>query len=210
MTLKNQDLIYNNLPSRFRREDREALLYRFLEFSGATLDLWDALYEQFFASINPETASEAFIDFWLDRLFDWQFFPHLFTLGQKRALYANFARHLARRGTARGIELWLRDFGCHAKVWLREEFLDEMYFGEPGWTVSGPLLVVVELMSLDDWNSHDLGVIDECFLDESSFIGEPPIRLTPKEIETLLKFVTPVGQQMIVVPRRYEPLSSEE
>ncbi len=183
---------------------------RFFTYFGETCDAWDALYAEFFENIAPETADEAFIDFWLDRLFDWQFFPRLFTSNQKRTLYANFARHLARRGTARGIELWMNDFGANVRVWLREDFFDNAFFGEPGFTVSGPLLIVVELMSLDDWNSHDQGTFDESFLDESTYAGEPPVRLTPAEIETLLRFFLPSGQQMIVVPRRYEAFTADE
>jgi phage tail-like protein len=206
----NLELLLSNVPSRYRREDDPTnggtdFLRRFFSFFGETADEFDQLHKEFFEKIAPATAPEAYIDFWLDRLFDWQFFPRLFTLNQKRTLYANFAQHLARRGTARGIELWMRDFGANVKVWLREDFLGEMYLGEPGYTVSGPLLIVVELISLVDWNSHDQGTINDCFLGESAFVGEPPVRLTPAEIETLLRFMLPTGQQIIVVPRRYEP-----
>lgn len=126
MPFENSKFLISNLPQRFRDGDRlTTFLQRMIGFFGDELDGWDALHENFFENIQPETAPEAFINFWLDRLFDWQYFPKNFTLAQKRTLYANFARHLARRGTKRGIELWLRDFGANAIVWLRHEFYND-------------------------------------------------------------------------------------
>lgn len=204
MSFSNLDYLYASLPARYRREDKDLFLKRFLQFFGTTLDDWDAQFEAFHANVNPETAPENFLDFWLDRLFGWSWFPAHFTLRQKRALYANFAGHLARRGTRRGIELWLRDFGAIAAIWLREDFLGETYLGEGGYTVSQPLLVVVEIIALLDWNSQDQGTLDDCFLGESSFVGEPPARLNDLEIERLLRFSQPIGQAIVVADRRYD------
>ncbi|HEX8565420.1 MAG TPA: hypothetical protein VF648_07085 [Pyrinomonadaceae bacterium] len=205
MPFSNRDYLYNNLPSRFRRDDADGILYRFLEFFGETTDNWDALYEAFFENIAPETASEPFIDFWLDRLFGWRYFPKNFTLAQKRTLYANFARHLAQRGTKNGIELWLRDFGIHANVWLRQEFYDDFFYGEPLWSVDAPLFILVEIISLKDWASTDIDSWGDSFWDDGMFMGEPEPRLTETEIETLLRFFLPVGQEMIFTWRQYEP-----
>lgn len=202
---KNQDYLYENLPARYRREDTEQFLYRFLEFFGETADGFDALHAEFFENISPETASEEFIDFWLFSLFGWRYFPKNFTLSQKRVLYANFARHLARRGTKKGIELWLRDFGAHAVVWLREEFYDDSFYGEPAWSVDGPLFVLVEIISLKDWESIDVDSWNDSFWDDGSYFGSPEARLTEDEIETLLRFFLPVGQEMIFVWRQYDP-----
>jgi phage tail-like protein len=204
MPFSNTEYLYKNLQSRYRREDEELSLKRFLQFFGTTLDEWDEKYDSFFENINPETASEAFIDFWLDRLFGWSWFPKNFTLAQKRTLYANFASHLARRGTKKGIELWLKDFGANAVVWLKQEFYDDFFYGEPHWSVDGPLFVLVEIISLKDWGSQDIETWEESFYDDGFYMGEPEARLTENEIETLLRFMLPVGQEMIFIWRQYE------
>lgn len=201
----NLDYLYDHLPARYRREDKTLFLKRFLQFFGGTLDEWDEKFEQFFNSINPETATEEFIDFWLASLFGWSWFPKNFTLQQKRTLYANFASHLARRGTARGIELWLKDFGANAIVGMREGFWDDEFYGEPAaWTVDQPLALVVEIISLKDWESRDLGTMDEDFWDDACYWGDGEPRLTDREIEILLKFVQPAAQEIKVTWRRYE------
>jgi phage tail-like protein len=199
MSFSNQDYFYSHLPSRYRREDKELFLKRFWQFFGATLDEWDADYIEFYSQINPFTADEVFVDWWLQVLFEWSWFPAKFTLPAKRNLYANMARHFARRGTPRGIELWLNDFGAIARVFTRETFWDDSFFGEGGWEVAQPLVVLVEIIALKDWGNYDLGAWDDSFWEDSTVFGAPEIRLTDVEIETLLRFVQPHGQEIFVV-----------
>ena len=202
MPFSNQEFFYNHLPARFRREDSDLFLKRFLQFSGETLDGWDRTFVEFSSQINPQTATEEFINWWLQVLFGWSYFPNKFTLAEKRNLYGNMARHFGRRGTARGIELWLLDFGAVAQVSTRSEFLDDSFFGEPGWEVQEPLIILVEIISLLDWGNYDLGAFDDSFIGDDFLTDGTSPRLTNEEIEILLRFVQPVSQEIFVIWRR--------
>lgn len=198
MQLSNQEYLYSHLPARFRREDKDLFLKRFLQFFGETLDVWDEQYESFSANINPATASEIWIEFWLDALFGWSYFPKGFTLSQKRILYANFAGHLARRGTARGIELWLKDFGITARVYHNEEFCEEFYFTEDFWMMDTPLVSIIEIYSGFNRKSNDIGTFDDSIIEDTLFFGLNEQVVTNIEIESMLRFVQPFGQQFYV------------
>jgi hypothetical protein len=110
-SFSNLEYLYNHLPARFRREDRELFLKRYLQFFGETLDEWDETYLSFFERINPQTAGEEWVEFWLRELFGWSWFPYWFTVTDKRRLYHRagpHARAALRRVCLRRI-LFFRD-----------------------------------------------------------------------------------------------------
>lgn len=199
MPFSNLDHLYNNLPSRFRRDDKELFLKRYLQFFGETLDEWDEKFDSFFESINPDSASEEWIEFWLEILFGWSWFPAWFTVVEKRRLYRNFAKHLARRGTRRGIELWLADFGIIARVHTRMIPWGEFVYGETYFAVSEPLHILVEILFLQsaqmDLHSWGEGAWGEFYY------TEPKPLFTEREIIELLKFVQPHSQEITIVWR---------
>lgn len=199
MPLNNLEYLYNHLPARFRREDKELFLKRFLQVFGTTLDDWDTAFDAFFEQINSETADEKWIEFWLRELFGWSWFPHWFTVAEKRRLYGNFARHLARRGTARGIELWLLDFGIVAKVHTRSSPWGEFVWGETHFAIAEPLSLIVEILFVQS-AQQDLHVWGEGAFGEF-FYTEPKPLFTEKEILDLLRYVQPHAQEIIVVWR---------
>lgn len=194
----NQEYLYNHLPARYRREDQELFLKRFLQFFGGTLDGWDSKFESFFENINPETAAEEWIEFWLEALFGWSYFPKGFTLAQKRNLYSNFARHLARRGTPHGIELWLKDFGITSRVYSNACYWEEFYFGEAGWMMDEPLVTIIEIYAGFNLISQDFGTFDDSVIEDTLIFGFNEQIVSSVEIESLLRFVQPFGQAFYV------------
>src|SRR5215813_10770390 len=130
MSFSNLDYLYQHLPARVRRDDADLFLKRFLQFFCETLDEWDQTYENFYQEINPQTASEPFVNWWLWALFGWSWFPKWFTLARKRQLYADFAQHLARRGTPKGIEGFLRAFSVYARHYRAPEYWGQFVWGE--------------------------------------------------------------------------------
>lgn len=193
----NTEYLYQHLPSRFRREDKDLFLKRFLQFFGETLDDYDDTYDTFFENISPETADETWIDFWLENLFGWSWFPAWFTAAEKRNLYANFARHLARRGTRRGIELWLLDFGIVARVHTRPLAWGEFVWNETHFAISEPLNLIVEILFIKSPQA-DLHVWGEGAFGEFFYTDATPL-FTDKEILDLLRFVQPHAQEIIVI-----------
>jgi phage tail-like protein len=208
MSFSNRDYLYNNLPARFRRDDKELFLKRFLQFFGDTLDEWDAKFDAFFENINPDTASAEWIKFWLEALFGWSWFPYWFTLANKRQLYGNFARHLARRGTRRGIELWLLDFGIVARVHTRSLPWGEFVYGETHFAITEPLHLIVEILFLQS-APQDLAVWGEGAFGEF-YYTEPKPLFTEKEILDLIRFVQPHSQEIIVIQRVGETWETDE
>lgn len=199
MSFSNLEYLYNNLPSRYRREDKELFLKRYLQFFGETLNDWDDLFENFFEKINLDSAPEQWIEFWLESLFSWSWFPKWFTVVEKRRLYRNFAGHLARRGTRRGIELWLADFGIIARVHTRMIPWGEFVWGKTSFAVSEPLHVLVEILFLQSAQS-DLHVWGEGAWGEF-FYAEPSPLYTEREIIELLRFVQPHSQEITIIWR---------
>jgi phage tail-like protein len=194
----NQDRIYAHLPARYRREDADLFLKRFLTFAGETMDGWDDLYDGFAGRIDPATAPVEWIEFWLAALFNWAWFPSWFTVDDKRTLYAHFARHLARRGTAEGIRLWLADFGLAARVWTRPAAWCETPWGEPAWSVEHPLGLVIEILHLKDKLNFDASFYGDAAWGECLWT-EPKPTLTPAEIQYLLRFEWPLANDLWVV-----------
>jgi phage tail-like protein len=203
MSFNNLGYLYNHLPARVRRDDDGLFLQRFLQFFGTTLDEWDEVYETFYQEINPETASEEFIDFWLWALFGWSWFPRWFTLARKRQLYADFARHLARRGTKRGIEELLRAFSTYARVSNGPQYWGAFVWGEGGYTITDALGLVVEISHLADEVNKDaqaMGSWGEFAWGEGCF-REVEATLTRREIEDLIRFEWPNGHRVMVAYR---------
>lgn len=192
MSFSNTDYIYNHLPARYRREDKLLLLKRYIQIFGDTFDEWDGKFDAFWESIDPDTASAEWMKFWLNALFGWSFFPWWFTLTDTRRLYRNFARHLGRRGTSRGIELFLRDFGIVARVHKRPVTWGEFVWGETSFSIAQPLHFIIEILSIETPN------MDACFWGEGvwgeSFYSVPRKPLTEKEIIELVRFQQPHAQ----------------
>lgn len=194
----NLEYLYEHLPSRFRREDKDLFLKRYLQFFGNTLDDYDSKFDLFFENINPATAGEIWIEFWLKELFGWSWFPAWFTLADKRNLYANFAKHLARRGTAKGIELWLKDFRLVARVYTRPAFYGEFVWGENVLTTSDPLLVVVEIFYIVPREQTEMSVVGESAIGEAVYTNNYPL-FTNTELGALLRYVQPQAQEILII-----------
>lgn len=196
MPFSNLEYFYQNLPARFRREDKDLFLKRFLQFFGETLDDYDEAFDAFFQNIKPATANAQWIEFWLENLFGWSWFPRWFTLADKRRLYGNFAQHLARRGTRRGIELFLLDFGIVARVHTRPLAWGEFVWGESHFAINEPLRLVVEILFIKS-PPVDLRVWGEGAWGEFYYAAPEPV-LTDKEIFDLIRFQQPNAQEVIV------------
>lgn len=199
MPFSNQEYLYSHLPSRYRREDKELFLKRFLQFFGNTLGEWDDKFDAFFQNINPDTASADWVSFWLEALFGWSWFPRWFTITEKRRLYGNFAQHLARRGTRRGIELWLLDFGIVAKVHTRTLPYGEFVWGESSFAITDPLRLVIEILFLSS-SAQDIHAIGEGAWGEA-YYTEVGVPLTDREIIDLIRYVQPQAQEITVTWR---------
>lgn len=199
--MNNLEYLYEHLPSRFRRDDDGLFLKHFLQFFGETLDDYDELFDTFSENIDPETASATWIDFWLETLFGWSWFPTWFTLADKRQLYGNFARHLGRRGTARGIELFLADFHIVARVHTRQLFLGEFVIGEAVTAVSAPLIIPVEVLSAEPPLPTDVRAVGDVCCEEAFCTDYQPL-FTQKEFADLLLYQQPNAQEILLLPRR--------
>lgn len=203
--MDNLEYLYNNLPARFRRDDKDLFLKRFLQFFGETLDDYDYFFETFFEQINPETARIEFVEFWLRELFGWSWFPKWFLTADKRVLYGNFARHLARRGTAVGIELWMADFFINAVVHKSPLFYGETCYGEDLIFICEPLFLIIEIGKVAPPSyREDCAIFGESFYDECFYAeGEPLYQ--QNEVENLLRFMQPQSQEIII----YKPFLGE-
>lgn len=202
MSFRNTDYLYSHLPSRFRRDDKDLFLKRYLQFFGDTLDEYDEKFDLFFEHINPDTATEEWIEFWLRELFGWSWFPKWFTLAEKRRLYRNFTRHLARRGTARGIEEWLKDFTIVARVHTRPAFWGEFAWGENVFTTSEPLLVAVEILYVEPRIQTEMSVTGDAAWGESFYSNNEPL-FTNAELAALLRYVQPHAQEILLMSKQW-------
>lgn len=203
MSFNNQQYIYDHLPSRYRRADTELFLKRFLQFSGATLDGWDQTFDTFWGNIDPDTADERWIEFWLREGFGWSWFPWWFTVEEKRRLYTNFARHLGRRGTRRGIELWLLDFGIVARVHTRSQPWGEFAWGETHFAISEPLHILIEILFLQA-AAADVHAWGEGAWGEAYYSQHRPL-FVDQEIRRLIRYMQPHAQEITVVWRTGKP-----
>lgn len=199
MSFSNLDYLYQHLPARVRRDDENFFLKRFLQYFCFTLDWWDVTYETFYLLINPQTAPESFINFWLWALFGWSWYPKWFTLARKRQLYADFTQHLARRGTKHGIEGFLKAFSIYSRVSNRPQYWGEFVWGEGGYTITDALGLVVQVSHLTDEVNKDVRQASwgEFAWGEGIF-REVEQTLTRKEIEDLIRFEWPQGNRVMV------------
>ena len=208
MPFSNLDYLYDHLPARFRRDDDGLFLKRFLTPIGENLDLWDHLLDTFYQKIDPATAPAEFIDFWLWAFFGWSWYPSWFSLERKRRLFAEFATHLARRGTWWGMEAWLREFSINARVHSRPLYWGEFVFGESAWTITAPLGIVVQVHSVDDEVNNDARGMawGECVFGEG-YLRDTRPTLINREIEDLIRFAWPVGHRLMIEYRTHLPVS---
>lgn len=193
----NLEYLYQHLPARFRRDDKGLLLKRFLQHFGVKLDQYDEVYDTFSERIDPDTATAEWIAFWMLVLFEWSWFPWWFTLADKRRVYGNFARHLARRGTAVGIETFLRDFGIVARVDKRPQTWGEFVWGETGFSVPQPLYLVVEILRIESPRT-DASFVGEGVWGESIYT-RPRRPFTDADIARLIRYQQVAGQVIDVV-----------
>lgn len=196
---------------------------RFCEFFGITLDYWDEVLDTFYQKINAGTAPNPFVIWWLWSLFGWSWFPKWYSLARKRQLYADFTTHLARRGTRRGIEEFLRAFSIHARVFNKPLYWGEFVWGEDAWGITGgpgfygpqpeitygptfqviepadALGIVVQVSHLaDEVNSDVQGMSWGEMVWGEGYFRDTEATLTKREIEDLIRFEWPNGQQVMI------------
>lgn len=158
--------------------------------------------DSFYQKINPATAPEEFIDWWLYSLFGWGWFPEWFTLERKRHFYSNVAELYARRGTKRGIEEFLLAFGIRAHVTNEPQYWGEFAWGEEqAWTMTGPLGMVVEVSPLEAGLYQDLSFWGEFAWGGSDAFIVPAETLRNVDVEALLRFQQPLGQVMMIADK---------
>jgi phage tail-like protein len=173
------------------------ILKRFISAFCAELDNYDQLFDTFFQNINPDTASEHFIEFWLWSLFGWGWFPDWFTLPRKRAFYRDIAKHYARRGTARGITEFLAVFGIHSRVIVQPQYWGEMTLGEAAWTMDGPLAIIVQIFPKREGVAEEASYFGEWTLGED-VIAQPAFVIEKPDVDALLRFQQPAGHFIII------------
>ncbi|HEY6231354.1 MAG TPA: phage tail protein [Pyrinomonadaceae bacterium] len=201
MTINNLDYLYAHLPAFMRRDDAppdgSLLLKRFLTGIGEELDGFDEQLETFYQKIDPATAPQQFIDWWLYSLFGWGWFPVWFTDERRRAFYAAIARHYARRGTVAGIQDFLAAFGLRVIVEKEPQFWEEVAWDEDVWSIDGPLGIVVRLFPEAPANPADLEFWEEATWEESAG-AEPGDNIQRADLDELLRFVWPLGNIIMI------------
>ena len=199
MLFSNLDYLYEHLPARMRRDDEAQGLFlkRFISVFCSELDNYDLLFDEFYQTINPDTASEEFIDYWLWALFGWGYFPDWFTLARKRAFYRNIATHYARRGTARGIKEFLAVFGINCQVIVQPQYYGEMTLGESIWTTDGPLAIIVRIFPQRDGIVEEASYFGEWTVSED-VIAQPKLVIETLDLDALLRFQQPAGHYIII------------
>jgi phage tail-like protein len=197
MPFSNLDYLLEHLPARFRRGGSGLFLRRFLSWFGEEMDAADDKLDSFYQRIEPETASEEFLNWWLWSLFGWGWFPAWFTLERKRAFYAYITRHYARRGTARGIQEFLAAFGIEASVETQPLAWGEWTWGEDLFSISGPLVIIVRVRPGFGAVPEDLSYWGEYTWGEDHFAAASE-QLQLADIDALLRFVQPMGQMVMI------------
>lgn len=195
--MSNLNYLYDRLPTRFRRDDENLFLKRFLSWFGFELDSIDEKLDSFYLKIKPETAPAEFIEWWLYALFGWSWFPSFFTLEQKREFYSKIAKLYARRGTAQGIEEFLAVFGIQAKVHNRPICWGEFVWGDDVWAIDKPLGFVVQVFPQAGAVGEDLSFWGEFLWGESHF-ATPSLSIQRVDIDALLRFQQPLSQEIII------------
>ncbi len=196
----NLEFLYERgIPGHMRRDDAEAgyFLKRFLSHFCLELDNYDALFDGFHELIEPETATEEFLDWWLHALFGWAWFPGWFTLEMKRNFYRDIATHYARRGTARGIKEFLAAFGIRAQVITKPLVYGEWTTGQDTWALTGPLIVLVRVYPFTSGVNENLSFYGEWTTGEN-VIANPALVIERPDLDALLRFQQPIGQHIII------------
>jgi phage tail-like protein len=197
MSFNNKEYLLQHLPARLRRDDAGAFLYRFLQWFGQELDAIDETFDTFWERLNPDTAPEEWVEYWLSALFGWSWFPAWLPLERKRQLYANMARHLARRGTKRGIEGFLAAFGLPAEVINGPLVWGERIWGANDVSIGGPLGLLVRLFPPFPGVTEDLGFWGESVKGES-YWAHPSQQMTRAELEELVRWGWPLGNVIML------------
>jgi phage tail-like protein len=197
MSVNNLDFLYDSLPARFRRDDGDLFLKRFLSWFGGELDGVDLKLDTFHQKIAPETAPQEFIDWWLYSLFGWGWFPTWFTDERRRAFYASIARHYAQRGTLQGIQEFLAVFGLRAIVEGSPQFYGEAVYGEDVWSVSAPLIIIVRLFPEAPAVDEDLAFFGEAAFGDD-YYAAPGESIQRADVEALLRFQWPLAQHIFI------------
>jgi phage tail-like protein len=199
MSFSNLNYLWEHLPALYRlsAQDDGYFLKRLLSAFGAEMDEVDAGYDSFHLKLAPSTAPEEFVEFWLWALFGWAWFPTWFTVAQRRHFYSNVGRHYARRGTKRGIEEFLRDFGVAARVINQPQFWGEFTVGEDEWMITGPLGVVVQIFPQAAAVPEDQTFYDEFTVGEDH-AATPMLSIGKVDVDGLLRFQQPVGQIFMI------------
>lgn len=195
--LDNTQYALEHLPSWMVAADEGEYLRRlFFAFFGETLNEWDGVVETFHEEITPATASAPFIAYWMASIWGWSWFPSWYLLTDKRRLYGNFGRHIARRGTARGILEFMLDFGVHVRVHVSEQFWGDVIAGEASWGVTGPLVIVVEVV----WIAERVNPVPDTYegVWGDAIVQQMAETLTAGEIEALLRFATPAANIVLI------------
>lgn len=199
MSFSNLNYLWEHLPALYRlsAEGDDHFLKRFLSSIGAELDRVDEEFDGFHLKLAPETAPQEFVEYWLWSLFGWGYFPEWFNLAQRRSFYANVGRHYARRGTKRGIEEFLRDFGVTARVINQPQYWGEFTVGEDEWMITQPLGVVIQIFPGTAAAPEDQTFYGEFTVGEDH--AAPPLRSLGKvDVDALLRFQQPVGQIFMI------------
>ena len=197
MTISNLEYLYDHLPGRMRRDDDSLFLKRFLSSVGIELDRVDLELDTFYQKINPATAPQEFVDWWLSAFFGWSWFPEWFTLDRRRAFYSAIATRYAERGTLAGIKNFLGAFGLRVIVEGGPRFRGENAMGERLWTCPSPLVIIVRLFPQAPAVNEDL-----CFHGEATygedFPATPSKSIQLADVDKLLRFVCPLSQHIFI------------
>lgn len=197
MTLSNLDYQWNHLPPRYRRGDEHGLLKRFLSFFGEQLDKFDQDFETLYQKVKAETAPEAFVEHWCWMFFGWGWFPAWFSLEQKQSFYGELAKHLARRGTKKGIEGFLAAFGIYARVFNSSEYWGEFWWGESEWMITRPLAMVVQVYPMRDVAQSEQEFWGDFHWQEAYFAPQSGV-VEQADVEALLRFQAPLSQDIYI------------
>lgn len=198
--LNNLEFLYGRLPEYIRGADagQGLLLKRFLQPFAEVLDGFDLQLDTFFEKINPETAPQEWVEWWLYALFGWGYFPAWFSDEQRRAFYRDVAQLYAKRGTARGIREFLAHFSVKSHVINRPAFWGEEVWGEGGWMIGGPLAVVVQVYPQADAVPSELDYYGDSFYSDAPYYAGAGGNLQQADVEQLLRWQWPLSQSIIV------------
>ena len=177
MPFSNLEYLYDHFPARYRRDDTNLFLKRFLTWFGETLDGFDGQYSTLHEKINPQTAPEEWIKYVLS-FFGWGWAPSWFALEQLRSLLGFIAQLYARRGTVQGIQECMAFFGAPVIVEAQKYFWGEEAWDAKIW-LTEPLVIIVRVLH---------GAL-----------------LSEVEIDELLRFMRPIGHIIYIEYLPEEP-----